>query len=159
MSNDVLNRIQSQIRKPNNQALPMETQVIQPAVVMSPDIPLEELREILMSEMNIQKVDVNKFTPSPELTICFENIYDFSNWYTAHQDKFTNEQRVALDTILKTRAMIEAGCACKRSGRESAAHEYFGQFWSRNKHTDLLPTILKITSAAKISISGICSYP
>lgn len=157
MNNIVLERIQSQI----GWATPKPS-VVQTAynaikqVTISPPISLEELRSILMSELDAPK-QVEKSTVSE--SVHFDNIYDFTTWYADHQTEFTKEQRDALDTLLATRQSIETGCACRRAAREHSGGAYFAQFWTNNAKTDLLPTIAKITGASRVTINTYCSYP
>ena len=129
------------------------------AVTLSTPISLDELRDILMHELSSP---VNPEQPAPctvPEAIHFENIYDFSSWYSSNQHGFSSLQQVALDTILQTRQLIEVGCACKRASRENMAHQYFNTFWTQNRKTDLLATIAKVTKAKKVSIGAICAYP
>lgn len=128
------------------------------ATTDSPPISEEELRSVLMSELGvIQPVPAAQCPPVDSLH--FQNIYDFVSWYAVHQQEFSDSQRTALDTLLMTRNGIEAGCACRRASREHLAHAYFGEFWSHNCKTDLLPTIARIAGASSVSIANICSYP
>ena len=126
-------------------------------VVDSSPITLDELRMFLMSELGVSQIVPEVCPPAED--IYFGNIYDFVSWYSVHQMEFTEQQRVALDTLLATRNGIESGCACRRASREHLAHSYFGQFWANNCKTDLLETISKITGSARVSIGNICVYP
>ena len=156
MSNLALDRIKSQLNsRSDTSPVQIAFDAIQSAVVNSP-ILLDELRKILMTELgysNIQK------TCDSVPVIHFESIYDFVPWYSANKDNFSIQQRTALDTLEKTRGMIDAGCACKRSSREVMAHQYFEQFWVNNRNTDLLSTIAKITGASRVTVNSYCAYP
>lgn len=128
------------------------------AVTLSPPVSLDELRDILMNELGAPILPAEPVCAAPE-SIHFENIYDFSSWYGNNQTGFSDMQKVALDTILQTRQLIEMGCACKRSSRENMAHQYFNTFWTQNRKTDLLATIAKVTNAKRVTIGSICAYP
>jgi hypothetical protein len=150
----VLDRIQNQ-RQRLSQPVKKTARVID-NIPLSPIVPLDELKTILMNELG-EKVQPEKCEEI--LSVHFENIYDFCSWYAEHQNDFSEMQRAALDTVLQTRSLIESGCACRRASREAMAHDYFAQFWTNNSKTDLLMTIAKITGAAKVSINSYCSYP
>lgn len=155
MNNPVVDRIQSQIKRASPSAQ-VAFESIQAASISLP-ISLEELRAILTEEFS--NGQPQQVSPTEPLSIHFESIYDFADWYSHNVDMFSSQQRTALDTLTQARAMIDAGCACKRTGREVAAHNYFEQFWLNNGKTDLLQTIAKITGAARVSINHYCVYP
>lgn len=123
----------------------------------NPPISESELREILREELGIVAVNSQECPVTEELK--FNNIYDFASWYAVYQEKFSGPQRTALDTLLITRNGIDSGCACRRPSRDAAAHAYFGEFWTRNKQTDLLQAIARVANATRVSIEGICCYP
>ena len=127
------------------------------AVTLSPPISLDELRVLLTNELNGVQTAIPECI-SPE-AIHFENIYDFASWYGNNQSGFTQQQRLALDTILQTRHLIEVGCACKRASREAMAHNYFDMFWTNNRKTDLLVTVAKVTGVKRVTIGTVCAYP
>lgn len=154
MHNITEERLKSQIAAKS--VTPAETayKAIVETTLSSP-ISLEELRAALMSELSIP--------PEKECgaieSIHFENIYDFTLWYDAHRSGFNQTQQIALDTLSLTRNMIDSGCHCRRNSRETMAHDYFAQFWTKNRGTDLLETISKITGAKKVTINVYCVYP
>jgi hypothetical protein len=151
----VLNRIRNQI----DRNIPTAVQVAYEAiaqVTLSPPISLDELREILMQELEVAPIKQEE--PIQSQTVHFENIYEFTNWYAENQLKFSSQQRTALDTLMQTRGMMESGCACKRNSREHIGNSYFIEFWTNNCKTDILPTIAKITGASTITIASCCSF-
>lgn len=156
MSNPALDRIKSQIdSRPEPSPAQVAFSAIQSVTVNSP-ISLDELRTILMSELGHGHLQ----EPCSSMpAIHFESIYDFVSWYSTNKENFSAQQRTALDTLEKTRAMIESGCACKRPSREIMAHQYFEQFWVNNRSTDLLSTIAKITGAGRVTVNAYCAYP
>ena len=125
---------------------------------LSPPISLEELRAVLMSEIcpEPQLVPVNTDVP---IVLNFRNIFDFTAWYSSNRDGFNPKQQEALDTLIKTRDLVEQGCSCKRSGREMMAHNYFANFWTNNKNTDLMETIAKVANAKIVTIRPFCAFP
>lgn len=149
---NVAERIMLQMQTPASQAK-IAFEAIQSATKHS-IVSLEELRKILMTELSGGVVQ-----SGPEgADVHFDSIYDFVPWYTAHKQSFSPEQQTALDTLEQARGMIDAGCVCKRSSREIRAHQYFEQFWSNNKETDMLRTISNVTQANKVTINAYCSY-
>lgn len=153
-NNLVLNRIQN--RMASRATVASAFQAIQ-AVTQSQPISLEELKAILMGELMSEQVAIAPCTEGN--IIHFNSIYDFTQWYGSVRHKFSPQQQLALDTLETTRTMIDSGCACRRASREHVAHAYFGEFWTKNQSSDLLPTIAKITGAERVSISSFCSYP
>lgn len=151
MSNLTIDRILAQI----GTATPQTIAEPLPPVKKIVPLTLEELRAILEKHFHLQAVEPQ---PSAPLEIYFESIYDFAAWYSANKNSFSEQQRAALNTVEEVRAMIEAGCACKRSSREAKAHEYFEKFWVNNKETDLLQTIAYATGAVKVAVNHYCTY-
>lgn len=154
MHNLVFDRIQSQISRRVQSSVQAAFEAIK-EVTVSPPISLEELREMLMVELGEPVIAVQCQTiPS----LHFESIYDFVPWYEQNKSRFSDQQKTALDTLVKTRAMIDAGCACKRDKREIMAGQYFEQFWLNNGKTDLLSTIARVSGAEQVSVNKYCSY-
>lgn len=128
------------------------------AATISPPISEEELRAILMTELGIVASVATEQSQSIK-NLHFQNIYDFASWYATHQQEFNEAQKAALDTLLMTRHGIDSGCPCRRPSREHLANDYFGQFWTHNSRTDLLPTIARIANVPSVSVADICAYP
>ena len=157
MSNLAIERIILQTRLAESKAASFNEGLVN-APGATPLTP-EELKLVLESILCPNQENVAKEDPEQEIQeIRFENIYDFTPWYTQNKLKFSAGQRVALDTIEQARAAIEAGCACKRHSREIRAHQYFEQFWLNNKETDILPTISKVAGGKKVFINAYCSH-
>lgn len=158
-SNITLDRIRSQMAA-NEPSVQRAFEAIK-QVTLSPPISLEELRSVLMSELcpseTVVSVPVENKPTIEDLH--FGNIYDFTEWYRNNRSGFNEKQQEALDSVMKTRDMVESGCPCKRPSREAIAHGYFANFWMNNKGTDLLETISKISGAKVVTIKPFCSYP
>jgi hypothetical protein len=148
MSNLVLERIKQRNTPPSVEVAMAAIKAVAKRVPIS----LDELRAALMQEFQCAPVVVVN-------DLHFESIYDFVPWYSAHKEKFTPQQRTALDSLEHSRAMIDSGCACKRTSREAIAHQYFETFWRNNSGTDLLATIANIAGANKVSVNAFCVYP
>jgi len=156
MNNITVDRIQSQIKQ-HTSALQAAYDAIK-ETTLSPPISLEELRTILMTELEIGEPPPVELPMGPD-ELQFNSIYDFSDWYQNNQTGFNDNQRQALDTILQVRQMIDKGCACRRSSREHAAHAYFSDFWTKNQKTDLAETIARIGKVKRVRVASFCEFP
>lgn len=151
-----MQRIQAQMQvTPVPTAVQVAFDAIQ-EVSVSPAIPPEELREMLMQVLGVVSETV---TDTRVPSLIFHNIYEFCDWYDQHKDRFSDNQRQALDTLMATRIGIESGCRCRRTQREHFAFGYFHEFWIKNLESDLLPTIAKISNADEVHFAGTCHYP
>ena len=147
MSEIAINRIMSQISKEELH------QLIEPVDNISSFLPItkEELKLILCRELLAEKTIEIK---EEEKVLKFENIYDFTAWYQANLGIFSQEQQVALNSLIEFRDTIDAGCICKRATREIKAHQYFEQFWLKNNGSDLLPTLAQKLNLKSVSVNS-----
>ena len=154
MNNIVLNRFFEQRRDipPNALAPKAEPIVIPP----DPAVSASELREFLNQTVVPNTVVVPE-TQNDEAR--FPNIYNFVDWYSQNQSKFSAEQQTALNTLIQMRQLIENGCACKRAGREYAADDYYKTFWLNNVKTDMMSALLAALNVKKVFLSDCVVYP
>jgi hypothetical protein len=153
MHNVALDRIRSQVQG----IPPMQTAAITVIEIPeNPPISRDELRVLLLDLFKEEAPIV--IIPASPLTH-FVHLWSFVEWYEPNKEKFNEQQRQALDTLLQTRDMVNTGCPCKRAHRESAANEYFKSFWLNNQDNDLIPSVLKHTGSDKIQFANFLVYP
>lgn len=151
MSNPVIDRIQNQI----TQKAPQPLLIAAEQITISPPVAESVLYELFLKEFLEESLPV-QVTPQEA---GFGNIFDFVAWYVEHQDQFSPEQRVALNTLVQTRDMVFQGCNCKQPQREYAAREYFKTFWTNNANTDMMPTLLKALGVQRVTFEKFLAYP
>lgn len=128
--------------------------ISEPKTIFSP-IGLIELKKLL--EDNLLGVSFKK-TLEEVRELIINNIYDFSIWYDSNKNIFSDAQKFALDTLMVFREQIDQGCTCKRNSRETRAHQYFEEFWTRNKDSDILPTIANSLNLNIVTVGNFCKY-
>jgi len=134
------------------------SQKIEEIYMLGKPLSIDILRELLIKELkDIIEPQIIVDTIVEELN--FASLYDFVDWYEGHQDGFSSPQRTALDTLIQTRNMINAGCNCKRPQREHIAAEYYQTFWENNAKTDIIPTLLKAAKAKRIRFGNFLCVP
>ena len=147
MSNLVLTRIERQRRRSSKEQVVVREPEPEKEVKKCSPISLSELKNILMEEIEGSLIKTEPITPdvSGEKTDrVFGGIEDFVAWLLPVKEKFTPQQLVPLATLIQARDMIFVGCACKQQYRTTQANEYFSTFWTNNRNTDLIPTIMNI---------------
>lgn len=147
MSNLVIDRIarQNQVRKPITR--PFNFQFVPDKIVVSPPIPLDKLKKIFMEELVNKEVVEAKPEESPVSSEkIFNGIDDFVVWYLGERDKqmFSDNQRIALNTLVDARNVVYTGCKCNRDKLKNEAEKYFKVFWMKNQYTDLPQRIREI---------------
>lgn len=155
MPNATLDRIRGQIAQINVQNFPLVSQLKNPTIILSPPVSLDEFRKQLEEILKEQAIIV----PAATGEYIFNSIYDFVAWYVDHKESFTPAQRVPLDTIVMHRQGIEQGCECRRLTREALAGDYFKDFWTKNRGTDLVPALLKALNVERVKISWWFNFP
>ena len=78
---------------------------------------------------------------APSNVKIFDGIEDFCFWYYILKDRFTEQQNVALTTLIQARDVINMGCSCKRQARRAQSNQYFKEFWLNNQSTDMVTVI------------------
>jgi hypothetical protein len=136
MSNLVLERIKQQINPAPTPSTSIE--VSTPVVDKLPPTPIssEELRKIFMPDAPPMPVALEDKK--------FDGIEEFVAWYLPLRDKFTEQQNIALITLVQMRDFINSGCNCKRQQRLNQANEYYKTFWSQNQTTDLPQKVCEV---------------
>jgi hypothetical protein len=130
----------------------------------SPAVSPEILREKLTEKLNPQPIVVEVAqTPIPnpirlEL-VHFATLYEFAHWYENNKSLFSEAQHKPLDTLIEARNITTTGCNCDKNKRRMVAEDYFKNFWLKNVHTDLLPTLQKILNTKKLLIGNFISFP
>lgn len=155
MHNFALDRIKGQMFSLEKPKFTTAVKVNNIKELISEPISIKRLREIFMEELKEGTISQIK----EEVFYKFSNIFEFVDWYTVHQQEFSEEQKLALNTLVQTRDYIFTGCNCKRNEREGAANNYYRDFWANNSKTDLVASILKVTGATKVLFEGIFSFP
>lgn len=130
----------------------------------SPPVSPEVLREKLTEKLNPQPVVVEAVptsVPNPvrlEL-VHFASLYEFAHWYENNKTLFSEGQQKPLDTLVEARNLTTEGCNCDKNKRRLLAENYFKEFWIKNSHTDLLPTLQKNLNTKKLLIGNFISFP
>lgn len=154
MSSIVLERINKQLNNFNQKSTPdsniEQIQKQEIKIELSPAISPEKLRKIFMSELN--KPEVHKL-PQNTLYMKFDGVESFVNWYLPLKDKFSEEQNIAMSTLIQARDIINVGCGCKRKNRLEQANNYFKTFWEKNSQTDLPNKIISVGNFNSISFA------
>jgi hypothetical protein len=150
MNDFVLNRIKSQLqasKKIENTSAPERTHVEEPEKVAPLDP--QEFKTLLMEELGETRTPETPPVP-PNGERVFNGIEDFVTWYEPLQEKFSEGQRVALKTLIDSKAAINIGCGCKRGKRKRQAEDYFSTFWNNNLTTDLPVKVLEVGNYSAI---------
>lgn len=147
MSNFILNRIKNQI---NSSKIKVKTNL--PVEVK------EDLKETPISPDKLKSIFMTELQEKPQETVStgekvFNGIEDFIDWYRPNKDGFTDDQIVALGTLIQVWQLINNGCSCKKAARRKSANDYFKTFWVKNQYTDLPTTIFKIGGYSKITFA------
>lgn len=113
--------------------------------IISSDEPISpsELK-IYLEKMENEKAKNLEIVPN---SITFDSINSFCDWYEPKKDAFLEKQRPAFDSLVQTKGMINMGCSCKIHVRQKMANDYYQNFFTKNKQTDLIP---KIKEVAKV---------
>ena len=85
--------------------------------------------------------------------VSFNGLRDFNTWYLTHREKFTAEQREALNTLVGIEDLVMKGCKCNEAERDKQAHAYYQDFFLTNfeRKNDLIDCIKKMGGFTKIS--------
>jgi hypothetical protein len=143
MENIAFDRINDQIASANIINKPIfsktpEIKSVEPEVALPNALPLDELKELLSQEALPQTHNLNKTLKK------FEGIEDFVAWYVEKREKFTDNQNIALQTLVQIRDATNIGCSCRRNQRLIMANEHFKNFWEKNKFTDLPLKVMEV---------------
>lgn len=158
MSNPVLERIKRQTEE--NFQFNKIDQVVLNVTQQQNQIPLstQELQSTLEKLFIVEEKLVEPVIAQID-DLSFPDLFHFCEWYLNHKDGFTEIQQRALGTLVEARDLINVGCACKRQQRLDAALNYFKIFWENNMKNDLIPTVLKLSSAKKIVFGDFLQFP
>lgn len=111
-----------------------------------------ELKKILMEELApVVNSDVKE--DNKDIHMAFGGIIEFVDWLTPNLDKFNDNQKIPLSTLIQVRQSVEIGCGCRRKGRLENAENYFKIFWEKNALTDLPESVLRIGGFKSITFS------
>jgi hypothetical protein len=146
MSNLVLDRINRQLSASTKKTEQQKEKVVVEEKKLPPPIPPSELKKIFMAELGNP-------IETPEKTMNFDGIQTFVNWYLPVQDKFTEQQTVALTTLVQARDMIFVGCNCKMKHRLEVAQAYYRNFWTENANNDLPSKIMEVGGFSSIQFA------
>jgi hypothetical protein len=148
MNNPVLDRIKRQIHSSKKESVFVQPKLVlvEEKVAQTPIQP-EELKNLFMAEItetpSTSSVDTNHKN--------FDGIEEFVAWYLPLRDKFSENQIVALTTLVQAREVINVGCACKKTYRKNQANNYFKTFWLNNQNTDLPSKVLEVGQFASVT--------
>ncbi len=112
-------------------------------------IPPEEVKKIVLDFLNMPEQNTSESgIPAPaEQSFTFKGIEHFSDWYSQNMERFSEQQRIALGTVLQARQGINAGCSCRRNQRLRMAEDYYVHFFTQNAANDLISAIKLATGA------------
>lgn len=110
-------------------------------------IPGEQLFEMLKPDSGL----VKKEPEDKSKNKTFVNLEDFSRWYIANKEEFTEPQQEALNTLPAIAEMVGKGCKCKESQRRGVAYGYFQKFITSNSETDILKKVKEVGGFDSIS--------
>jgi hypothetical protein len=168
MNNLVQNRIRQQTPPFPRRQTP--THFIPPNTTISPvisDLPASssELHKVLTNnvlESVISSVQENTNTNIESVSnppLVFNEIGDFVRWYIPLRDKFEQNAKEALNTLVAAQEAVGNGCACMRNRRWKTAMNYYRTFWHHNKTSpkegipSLVEVVKKISGASKITFT------
>ena len=154
--NIAFERINSQIKEADKKiSLPKinekEAETIENIEIYQKDTPLnrEDLKNLLMEELKALEPELY-LESTEKCEKKFEGIEDFVVWYLEHKNKFSENQNIALSTLVKLNEMINIGCGCRRSARANASNSHFKTFWQKNAQTDLPAKVLEVGNFSKV---------
>lgn len=127
------------------------------STIINPEI----LKEKLITKLN-PKIKTIMKEEQDSLTIemvHFSCLDEFVSWYEKNKSSFEEKQQKPLDTLVQARDMTLGGCNCNKQHRKNMANNYFVDFWTKNKNTDLLPTLAKTLKTKKVLFGDFLSYP
>jgi nitrous oxide reductase len=121
----------------------------------------EELKKQLINKLNEEsKIIMNEENKFSNIEMVhFSSLEEFVSWYEKNKSFFEEKQQKPLDTLIQARDMTLGGCNCNKQQRKNMANTYFIDFWTKNRNTDLLPTLQKILKTKKIVFGDFLSYP
>lgn len=149
MNNPVVQRILNQV----NQVVPVNPVAAQ--VALSQPVSLEELRLMFLAELSGPVI----VKPSNPKVAIFNGVFDFVDWYGAHESEFSIEQRGPLKGLVDLRDSIVMSCNCKRQIAENHGREAFEAFWRGNFETDIMPRLLEVLKVDRILFGNFLAYP
>jgi len=96
-----------------------------------------------------------------ELKISFEGLQSFVGWYFPLKDKFSKEQQEAFNSLCALEVLVNSGCSCSKSARNSQAQEYYKNFFLTNheRGNDLIGTIKTIAGVSIVKFFDLSSSP
>lgn len=154
MHDIIFDRIRNQVQGiPAMQPMRIE----HPPLIENPPVSREELHALFLELFKEPEPPAIIIESVP--LVHFPHLWSFVEWYEPNREKFTEAQRVPLDTLIQTRDMVNTGCGCRRASRETAANAYFKDFWLNNQTTDLMPAVLKNVGSEKIQFAHFLTYP
>lgn len=115
----------------------------------APPIPPVELETMLRGETPEEKPLMD------ESKIAFSGLSSFVGWYLPLKDKFSKEQQEAFGSLCALEVLVNSGCSCNKSGRNSQAQEYYKGFFLTNheRGNDLIKTIKNIAKVSTVAFS------
>lgn len=124
-------------------------------------VPPEILKEKLLSKLNPEIKKIMNEENGSQITeiVHFSCLEEFVIWYEKNKSFFSENQQKPLNTLVESRNMTLGGCNCNRQQRKNIANQYFVNFWTNNKETDLLPTLAKALNTKKVVFGDFLTYP
>lgn len=121
----------------------------------------QTLKEKIINKLNPNiKIIMNQEISSQEIEMVhFSCIEEFVSWYEINKSFFSEAQQKPLNTLIEARDMTIGGCNCNRQHRKNMANQYFVNFWTNNKETDLLLTLIKALNTKKVIFGDFLTYP
>jgi hypothetical protein len=152
MNSIIFNRIQEQ-QKHNSISKP---KIVTNKPIIEPISP-EKLQNELEHLFQVEQVN-NSIIEKKNIQE-FPDLFHFVEWYLGKESLFLEKQNEALKTLVQARDLINVGCACKRTQRIEAAHNYFKIFWANNAKTNLVSSVLQACKTESVLFGNFLHYP